>query len=788
MADSIVRLKVENSEYDAKIKRAAQGLQHMEEACRKVNGTLAVLEKEDKAFVEGLGKMETVSKDARGRINELTKAFTDLSVQYNRLTDEEKKGDYGKALNKSLGELKTRITDAKKELNSIQGEISTNGSMLDQLSGKFGINIKQLGGWGAAIGAGKIALDVMKDAFFASEANLDEWNRAVYAGESAWDAFLTSINTGDISGFLGKIDSIVNAARDAYNEMDRLSTQKAINNPAVKAQEAENERFRAMLRTGRYIAPNDGRKASMQEGQVLTDAQKKRIASMLESGMQKLNGFVRDEITQTTSAIDALYKQQASQLGMSLKEFRAGTANMDAFDERIAGYKQYKQYEAKRDVIRSRANSGQNISDADSAILRGANPYQQYKAWGVFKDDGNLYGQINDLINQRASLQSQNYGNTANAYRAINRATGTGGGGTATTTAPVKEILPKAVVTESLTELQILEDQLKTVKNSMKGYGEGTEEWKAMNEEVKSLTEQIDKLNGKTVEMQVGVSGLSTEAITAYIKMLQDTMKSVDLTSPLYQNLQQNLADTNALQNILQTAIQNGIDTTTFDAEGLWDKILGGENIPDGVWQSLADEINTKLTELGIEPIKIDVKTGKVDTLKKEGEDAAEAWKSATSAVSSIGSALQSIEDPAAKVMGIIAEAIANVALGFANSLKDGKMVGGPWGWIAAAAAGTATMVSTISAIKSATAEYHAQGGIVGQGPFIPRGTDTIPAMLTPGEVVLSHAQTSNVADKLQGQGISNLHLDTEISAEKFRILLRNNSRRRGHGEYVTTR
>ena len=40
--------------------------------------------------------METVSKSARGRLNELTQAYTELAMQYKRLTDEEKKGDFGK--------------------------------------------------------------------------------------------------------------------------------------------------------------------------------------------------------------------------------------------------------------------------------------------------------------------------------------------------------------------------------------------------------------------------------------------------------------------------------------------------------------------------------------------------------------------------------------------------------------------------------------------------------------------------------------------------------------------
>ena len=77
MADVITRLKVESTEYDSKIKRASQGLLQMEQACRKVGGTLAILEKDELEFVKGLGKMETVSKDARGQLKELTKAYHD---------------------------------------------------------------------------------------------------------------------------------------------------------------------------------------------------------------------------------------------------------------------------------------------------------------------------------------------------------------------------------------------------------------------------------------------------------------------------------------------------------------------------------------------------------------------------------------------------------------------------------------------------------------------------------------------------------------------------------------
>ena len=112
MADVITRLKLDSGQFDSKIKRATQGLLQMERECRSMGGTLAVLDKEQKAYVQSLGRMETVSQSARGRINELKQAYTELAVQYKRLTDEEKKGDYGRALSSSLEQLKGRIQSA----------------------------------------------------------------------------------------------------------------------------------------------------------------------------------------------------------------------------------------------------------------------------------------------------------------------------------------------------------------------------------------------------------------------------------------------------------------------------------------------------------------------------------------------------------------------------------------------------------------------------------------------------------------------------------------------------
>lgn len=160
MADVITRLKLDSGEYDNKIKRATQGLLQMEQECRKVGGTLAILEKDQLDYVKSLGNMETVSRTARGRISELSNAYFELAVQYRRLTEEEKKGDYGKALNSSLTQLKGRLNEAKNELAEVEGEMkgaSAAGvdfnSVLSSLGQRFGINSELMG----ALTSGTIA-------------------------------------------------------------------------------------------------------------------------------------------------------------------------------------------------------------------------------------------------------------------------------------------------------------------------------------------------------------------------------------------------------------------------------------------------------------------------------------------------------------------------------------------------------------------------------------------------------------------------------------------------------
>lgn len=162
--------------------------------------------------------------------------------------------------------------------------------------------------------------------------------------------------------------------------------------------------------------------------------------------------------------------------------------------------------------------------------------------------------------------------------------------------------------------------------------------------------------------------------------------------------------------------------------------------------------------------------------------DSAKAWMAAGSAINSVGTAMTAIDDPTAKIIGLIAQAIASVASGAGQAMAAKDTTSSGWAWIGAAAAITAEMVAIISTIKSST-EYHAGGGMVGMA----RGTDTVPAMLTPGELVLNRAQQQNLANQLNG-GVGNMQLSATLRGEDIILAINNTGRRMRQGEYIRSR
>ena len=202
--------------------------------------------------------------------------------------------------------------------------------------------------------------------------------------------------------------------------------------------------------------------------------------------------------------------------------------------------------------------------------------------------------------------------------------------------------------------------------------------------------------------------------MSGYIASIKQQLETADYGTSLYNGLSAQLADMTTLQNLVGESLKAGLGTAMFDTADelgmdFWTRAMEG-GVEDIDWQPIVDKINEKLKEMGIEPIAINFKTGDV---KKQSKEMSKDWDKAASSIQAVGSAMSQIEDPAAKVVGTVAQAIATIALGYAQATTSAAKLG-PWAWIAFAATGLATMISTISAIHSATG--YAQGGMIKGG------------------------------------------------------------------------
>lgn len=235
MADNILRLKVDSTEYDDKLKRASDALTRYAEGARKCGGTLEVVEKDTLAYTRALGNMETVSSTAKGKLSEMVKAFTDLSMQYKQLTAEEQNSPFGRALAQSLDTLKNRINSYKSQLNEVGrsiGEVETKNMNFKDVLGVVGDKLEVNGnimslvttgsiGMAAAIGAGVTAVVKMTEAFA-------EYNEELEKNEN-----ITTVTTGLKGPAAGEMTESAEALakvygvdfRDVINAANTLMTQ-----------------------------------------------------------------------------------------------------------------------------------------------------------------------------------------------------------------------------------------------------------------------------------------------------------------------------------------------------------------------------------------------------------------------------------------------------------------------------------------------------------------------------------------------------------------------------------
>ena len=830
MADVIARIKLQSGEFDSKIKRAAQGLLQMEQECRKVGGTLAVLEKDQLEFVKGLGKMETVSKNVRGKLGELTSAYTELSVQYKRLTEEEKRGDFGKALSSSLQQLKTRILETKSELNDVGKELSGSkfgqfGGVIDTLGQKMGVtgNITEMltsktAMLTAGIGASVAIIGKATEA----------WVK--YNDELAKQDQMTTVTTGLKGDDADKMTDMARALVDTYN----VDFRQAINaaNTLMSQFGTTSEDTMQLLRDGMQgMIEGDGgkllsmiqqyapafRDAGVSASQLIAVIQNSEGGIFTDQNMNAIVMGIKNIRLMTNATSEALAK-----LGIDGEEMtrKLNDGSMSIFDalkkvaQAVEGTSSSSQAagEVMQQVFgRQGAMAGTKLGEAIASL--NLNLEETKRQTGEVGESFAELQQANERLNKaiRDCFEYDGWEQMANGIKSqLVDALST----VLELTVKIKDFVSSPIPStifdvmakgamNALGPLGQAYNLMKGIKSLMGGSDDNAAgAGAAIGGAIASGARKSSGFLGDDDSgSHPGLIVKPTNAPTKPTTTRGDGRTTTQPTAPTFQegSIAAQIAEVAKLQkmwNESAESVRGQYLPALIDAEQklkdmqqyakMQKENAAGNLLPempssDVLLESLLPSLEDVQGYLDDHPLKLDVKSD----ISKEGKKIQGSWKDAAAAVGDLGAAIQTIEDPTAKVAGIVLESIANVALGFANALTMAKEAGGPWGWIAFAAAGTAAMISTISAIHSATG--YAQGGIVKgnsySGDNIYGGPD---AMVNAGELVLTKAQQSSLAQSLTGNGGNNVRVHGILRGKDIFIAAENWAKSVGKGELVT--
>lgn len=690
MADTIIRLKVESQEYEGKIKRAVQGLQQLEKHVRDMGAGFEVAEKADLEFVRALGDMETQTQSVKGQMREFTEAILTLKQQYDRLTDEEKFGEWGQAMMGSIDKLKVRASNLKDEMGDLDEELKNMASDTAFTDG-VGMMTRTIGACSAAI--------------------------TVWASDSK--------EMEQVIKDLAKIGATV-AAIEELTTVFQKQNLVLLKNPYVIAATAAAG---LAIAIGKLIKESQELSAVEQS---LYDVQKKgREDSAKEvTRIETLNTILRDNTRSLDERRTALAQIQSlvpDYHGALTDEGNLINDNTSALDDYISGLQRAATAQAAFDKM---VELQKQKMEASNKLLEKQNELRAAQAKRETTQGSVVYAG-----SEFSNVYEQS--NVNGAERAVQQAE-----------ADLRDINNQI---EALNNLVSASD-LSTSKGGIEISGINT-----TDEEVVP-TGLIAGVKKRISDLNAALLAASDQSTIDHIQ------KQIEIAN----------AELNELTN-------NPLSDHTAQVIPLSVELL------DTSTEQLTEEVNALREKLGMEPIEIGITTnGKGGSTVDTAKQTEQAWSAAADAIQSIGGALQQIEDPSAKVAGIVMQAVANIALAFSQASVQAA-AGGPFAWVAATVSGIATMVGTIAAIKNATQGF-ADGGMVGGNSY---SGDNIVARLNSGEGVLTANGVRNAqAMASNANPMGGMQLEALVSGESLRLVLANNASRRGgnRGQYAITK
>ena len=776
MSDSVVKLRIDSKEYDANIKRAGQALTDYFNKVKEGGGTLMHLDEGVMEAVKAMGELGTQSNNTKGALRELTQATADMTVAYRSLTDEEKNSPLGSAMADVQASINNAASDTR-VFDQIAGgaqlmtaSFQTVTGAAEMLGIEMGDNVEVIAKLQAAMGVVN-GLTTIQTALQAESAVM----QGVLAVQTSALAAAKSLEASSTIA--------ATAAQKAFNLVAKA-------NPYVLLATAV-----AAVGTALYAfvaASGKAKKEAEELAKAEEEAKKKADdarQSFVNASAEAMNSASR------LSSLQVAYKNANSEIEKTdiLKQAQQEFKKL--------GFECNGLNDAQTLLIKNGAKVIELIQLQGNAAAVSAVRMEKFKeSFKILMENGYSANAAATLAGYNKDVQELDGQLTTMQGRIQNLKGGLGIGGKGGSRSGGGSSKEQTEEQTNSAQIEKLTQEYITATNERRtAIEKEIEALERRNAEIQKLK---DMAHGKQFDAgsigEVTVTGnrsrqfskLNEGNISGMMSDIKQQIQTADIGSELYNSLTAKLADTNTFKTVIETMVKNGIDTADINAQGLWKKIVSGENIENADWQVIVDKINAKLKEMNLDPITIDFNTGGLKEAGKDTKSATKDFQQAASAIGSVGSALSSIEDPSAKVAGIVAQAIATVASAFAGALHtDGTTKSNIWAFIGAAAASTATMISTIASIHSATG--YAQGGQIKGNSY--SGDNILGIVdgggivgLNAGEIVLNQAQTANVANALEGSGMRGIELSASVSGEQILLVANRTTRRQGRGELVT--
>jgi hypothetical protein len=310
---------------------------------------------------------------------------------------------------------------------------------------------------------------------------------------------------------------------------------------------------------------------------------------------------------------------------------------------------------------------------------------------------------------------------------------------------------------------------------------------------------------------------MNFDAINDYIGSIKGMLKDANLGDELYTSMTENLKDATTVSTLLQEMMERGLAGADLEstAQALKEKLLSPDGIDQTAIQSFLEELNNQIEEAGGVGLKLNADTGEVtdDKEKDKGVGAKEAFgkiKELSSGLGQVASGLQQMGVQLPKgvndVLGVV-NGVISVVQGISSIISVFQVSAITANTVALGALTAAVTANTVSNFIPGLAHggivpAFAQGGLIGRaalGMAIPGNSFSGDNLRLPvvgggaiavnsGEVILNRAQAGVISSALEGNGMQNMQLDAVISGEDIRLVLNNNGRRTGRGEYVQSK